>query len=359
MVTVSASGEKKVISTHWTDITGLAWSPDGERLWLTGRKSERSIALFELQQNGKERLLARVPEDLQLMDVSRDGRALLATIDWHSEVYALLPGETEQRDFTYMDFPLPYDFSPQHGLVLFEDVGESSSSEGGTSYLATADGAAPMKLGSGFCRGISPNGQSIACITDSSPSQVVIYPVKAGAAKFLPADPLDKYFVRWFPNGRELLLVANSPEHGTQVYVQSVDGTPAEPISPEGSFAYLPSISPDGTQLATLADANTIYVYDLKTKKSRELPQNLPGSIVAGWTADSRSIYTSSLGHVPAELNVVDVVNGQHKLWKKLSPPDPTGVDFIYPVFVAPDGKSLAYGLNRRMGSLYVVSGLK
>lgn len=121
----------------------------------------------------------------------------------------------------------------------------------------------------------------------------------------------------------------------------------------------MPAISPDGTKVATLADASTIYVYDLSTKKVRELPNNSSGSIVAGWTADSRSVYVSDSGHVPATVSVVDVATGQRKPWKTLSPTDPTGVDFIYPVMVAPNGQAYAYGLNRRMGDLYVVTGLK
>jgi len=359
VLTISQSGERKVISSHWTDITGLAWSPNGERIWLTGRRSERSVALFELDLNGRERLLAKVPQDLQLMDVSSDGRALIATLDWHAEIYAVLPGETEQRDFSYMDFPLPYDFSSEHGMVLFQDLGESSSSGGGTSYLATADGSAPIKLGSNSCGGISPNGLSIACITNDTPSQVAIYSVKAGTPRLLPPDPLNKYYVRWFPNGRDLLLVASAADHGVRLYIQPVDGSPAEPISPEGSFSYLPAISPDGTKVATLADASTIYIYDLTTKKVRELPNNSPGNVVAGWTADSHSIYVVNLGHVPATVYVVDIATGQRKIWKTLSPPDPTGVDFIYPVMIAPNGQSYAYGLSRRMGDLYVVTGLK
>ena len=82
----------------------------------------------------------------------------------------------------------------------------------------------------------------------------------------------------------------------------------------------MPAISPDGTKVATLADASTIYVYDLSTKKVRELPNNSSGSIVAGWTADSRSVYVSDSGHVPATVSVVDVATGQRKPWKTLSP---------------------------------------
>jgi hypothetical protein len=41
------------------------------------------------------------------------------------------------------------------------------------------------------------------------------------------------------------------------------DGSAAGPISPEGSFPYMGAISPNGSKVATLADASTIYVYDL------------------------------------------------------------------------------------------------
>jgi hypothetical protein len=42
-----------------------------------------------------------------------------------------------------------------------------------------------------------------------------------------------------------------------------------------------------------------------------------------------------------------------------LSPPDPTGVNQLVPILVAPDAKAYFYGLDRRLCNLYVVSGVK
>ena len=86
---------------------------------------------------------------------------------------------------------------------------------------------------------------------------------KSGSTSTSASRFVEQILCTLVPNGRDLLLVANAPDHGARLYVQSVDGSAAGPISPEGSFPYMPAISPNGTKVATLADASTIYVYDL------------------------------------------------------------------------------------------------
>ena len=77
------------------------------------------------------------------------------------------------------------------------------------------------------------------------------------------------------------------------------------------------------------------------------------------WSQDSRSIYVADLGELPVHVYRVELASGKRELRMSLSPPDPTGVNQLVPILVAPDAKAYFNGLDRRLCNLYVVSGVK
>jgi hypothetical protein len=56
---------------------------------------------------------------------------------------------------------------------------------------------------------------------------------------------------------------------------------------------------------------------------------------------------------------MVDLANGQRKLWKSLTPADPTGLFSSAPPQFSYDMKSYVYTYERITSDLYVVEGLK
>ena len=57
-------------------LTGLAWGPGGD-LWYTERQEDQT-ALWAVAMDGHRRVLWRGPGAYDLLDVSLEGRALLA-----------------------------------------------------------------------------------------------------------------------------------------------------------------------------------------------------------------------------------------------------------------------------------------
>ena len=54
------------------------------------------------------------------------------------------------------------------------------------------------------------------------------------------------------------------------------------------------------------------------------------------------------------------LLTGERVLWKTLSPSDPVGVEELRgTVSITPDGQSYCYSYMRRLGDLFVVTGLK
>jgi hypothetical protein len=75
--------------------------------------------------------------------------------------------------------------------------------------------------------------------------------------------------------------------------------------------------------------------------------------------SDDGSVFVAAQGKLPRDIFRVDVATGRRSLWKKLSPPDPAGVQALFPIVLTPDGNSYAYGCFRVLSDLYLVDGLK
>src|SRR5439155_12560 len=74
---VDMAGKKTTLSTGWDSIQGLAWSPGGDEVWFSATRTGGDRSLYAVNLAGTVRLLARVPGELMLLDVGRDGNVLL------------------------------------------------------------------------------------------------------------------------------------------------------------------------------------------------------------------------------------------------------------------------------------------
>ena len=64
-----------------------------------------------------------MPGTLTLLDIWRDGRALLTRASWRRELLGLRPGETKERDLSWLDYSYPADLSADGGTLLFDEEG--------------------------------------------------------------------------------------------------------------------------------------------------------------------------------------------------------------------------------------------
>ena len=82
--------------------------------------------------------------------------------------------------------------------------------------------------------------------------------------------------------------------------------------------------------------------------------------------ADGRSLFVLNRRNalnrwkrLTANMYTLDVATGRRQLWKELVAPDPSGVVFIGPIQITPDGRAYAYTYVRVLSSLYWVEGLR
>lgn len=357
VLVVDLAGSKHALSNGWVDLTGLAWSSKADEVWFTGTRSNVPLSLNAVSLDGRERVVAKIPADLMLKDVGRDGRVLLANERWTAEIYAGVAVDNHERELSWFDFSVLHEISQDGRFVLFHEAGVGGG-KAYSAYIRKTDGAAPIRLGDGMCPALSPDGKLAACVGIDISSPIVLTPIGVGTQHVLPGEQLGITELTFFPDGHRLLELASENGHGLRAYVRSIDGQPSRPITPEGVFRA--RVSPDGKQVATLFAEGRIDIYPVDGGgEPKHVPGILPGDYIAGWSLDGKILYVSSLAEIPTRVFRVNIDSGKREIWKNLAPPDTSGVTFIEPVRITPDGAAYAYNLHRRLSDLYLVEGLK
>jgi hypothetical protein len=171
---VDLEGTRKTLSSGWVSADGLAWSPNGQEIWFTATKTGIGRAINAVSLFGRERLIARVPAELTLLDISRDGRALLKRETSRAEMKGHIAGDSQERELSWFDATLPADLSRDGQTLLFGEYGEAGGANYGV-YVRGTDGSPAVRLGEGVAQALSSDGNWALCVTHASPGQIIIF----------------------------------------------------------------------------------------------------------------------------------------------------------------------------------------
>jgi len=351
-------GRMRSLSNRQVSTQGLAWSPAGDEIWFTATRQGSARAVYAISLSGKERLVARMPGTLTMQDIFKDGRVLLTRDNWRRELKGIAPGETKERDLSWLDYSYPADLSRDGGTLLFDEEGEG----GGWTYavyLRKTDGSPAIRLGPGQAMSLSPDGKWVISLPSGSPAQFVLLPTKAGESRTLTSDHINHIWARWFPDGRRFLFAGNEPNRGVRLFVQDSPNGKAQPISPEGVGVFSNALSPDGNVVAAIGADQKGYLYPVAGGETKRIPGLEPGEEPIGWGSDNRSLFVYRPGELPARIHRLDLSKGERTSWKELMPSDPAGVNHIGPIVLSSDGTAYVYGYHRTLSDLYLVEGLK
>jgi len=357
VATVDLAGKKTVLSSGWDSIQGLAWSPAGDEIWFTATRTGGDRSLYAVDLSGKVRILARVPGELTLLDVGKEGNVLLTRGIDRAGIVGLAPGETKERDLSWLDWSTPGDLSADGKTVLFSEAGEGGGPKYAV-YLRKTDGSPAVRLGEGTGVALSPDGKWAVARPNTSPAPMYLLPTGVGEAKPLSQDSTNHLRVRWMADGKRLVFSGNEAGHGLRLYVQSLEEGKPRAISPEGVNSTF-VLSPNNELVAAVGPDHKIYTYPINGGEPRPVPGVLPDEAPTGWSSDGRSLFVFRYGEIPAQVVQVDVATGQRRPWKQLEPADAAGIDTINGVMMTPDAKGYVYGYIRTLCDLYLVEGLK
>jgi dipeptidyl aminopeptidase/acylaminoacyl peptidase/predicted Ser/Thr protein kinase len=354
---VDLAGKKTTLSTGWDSIQGIAWSPAGDEIWFTATRTGGDRSLYAVSLAGATRLLARVPGELTLLDVGREGNVLLTRGNDRAGMIGLAPGETKERDLSWLDWSVPGDLSADGRTVLFAETGEGGGPKYAV-YLRKTDGSPAIRLGEGIGAGLSPDGKWALARPNSTPSPLVLLPTGVGEAKPLTNDSINHLWARWLPDGKRLVFSGNEAGHGFRLYVESPDEGKPRPISPEGVN---PSVvlSAKGDFAASVGPDHRVYLYPVAAGEPVPVSGTLPDEVPTGFSADGRFLYVFRFGEIPAKVFELELSTGKRRLWKELVPADAAGIDTIRGVTITPQTNTYVYGYIRTLSDLYLVEGLK
>jgi Tol biopolymer transport system component len=355
---VSRTGERRVLSSGWADLVGLAWCPDGREVWFTAGKRGETKSLRAVTLDGAERLVARLLGQIDLQDVGRDRRVLIEEVHYGLEMRTLVPGSATERDLTWLGISSVADLSPDGHRVLFTVFSEGDA-ESAQTYIRQTDGTPAVHLGDGLALALSPDGKwALSQLT--SPPRLVLLPTGVGTPKILKGAGLT-YLDRasWFPDGRRVAFLARGNNSPPRVYVQDIDDGEPLPVGPPGISR--PVVAPDGRMAAELRDHGqrpVLFKLDAPDV-ARPCPGLEMGDIPIAWSLDGRALFFTRVRTRTVEIHRVELSSGREKLVKSLVIQDPAGVRTPEFVRVTPDGKYYAYSFERILSDLYLVEGLK
>ena len=356
---VDLAGHKKVLTQQFDSAQGLAWSPNGEEVWFTATPSGGARGLRGVSRSGKERVMVRIPGILNLFDVSRSGRVLLARDDWKVGIIALAPGATKEQDLSWMDFSAIRDLSSDGKLLLFDESGEAGGLAGEI-YLRKMDGSAPVRLSDGNSNSLSADSKWVVGTTGLDLTTLIFLHTGTGQAQTTNLGTIAYHWGNYLPNGHQILFLGNEPGHGSRIFLMDTPQGRPRPITEEGvgvvNFTHF--VSPDGQSFLGLDSDRNSVVYSVESGKGKPVPGLSPAELAFGWTGDGKGVYVYRPA-VPALIYRVELNTGHRQLWKELNPPDPAGINFIRPPHISADGKAYAYNYNRVLSDLYLVDGLK
>ena len=360
----STGKERRTLWKGLGETAGVpCWTPDGREIWITTAQSGASPALYAVDLAGKRRLVARVPGTLELDDIFRDGRVLVAHHTTIQVLNGLIGGEEKERDLSWLDGSVPAGLSADGKTLVFSETAEGSGGSPSV-YLRRTDGSPALRLGEGAAIALSPDGKTVLTSVrsaDGKEEHLVLLPTGAGSTRTLPNDGVETYGGGggWLPDGKRIVFTASEKDHRPRIYVQDVEKGVARPITPERR-AIPPAtapVSPDGKLVFGVNAGSKASLYPVEGGEEIPIAGLEAGEFPVQWSSDGRSLYVHKRGGVPNKVWLVDPSSGARRPWRDIFPPESAVA--VHRLLISRDGSTYAYGVQRTLSELYLIEGLR
>jgi Tol biopolymer transport system component len=355
VVIIDSHGIHKASSSFYGSVEGLAWTPNGREVWYSAAAAGSVRSVYGMDPSGKERLIYRAPGGLTIHDISRNGLVLLTEDQARISLSALPPGETSERSLSWFDWSLLTGMSQDGKTVVFSETGEAI----GTNYsifLRKTDGSPAVRLGDGGFAALAPDGRYVISAV-GSPAKLVLLPTGVGDTRELTDNKTDHFGVAWMPDSKSFVFSTEPPGQRRRTYLQSIDGSPAKPLTPEGTAGG--PITPDGKYLLASDGNHQRWLYPIAGGEPEKVNITVaPEESVMAFASDGKGLLVRTR-RLPVRITRVDVATGRREPWKTIAPADTAGLKSIPSLRFSADGKSYAYSSFRILSDLYVVDGMR
>jgi dipeptidyl aminopeptidase/acylaminoacyl peptidase len=355
---VGSDKKVTVLSPDWSDVVGLAWTPNGDEVWFTASASGISRALLAVNTSGKVRTVLRVPGSLTIHGFARDGRVLLNSDSYRRGTLAHREGEKSDHDLAWFDWTRTVGLSRDGQWVLFDEEGEGGGHDY-TVYIRKTDGSPAIRVGPGRAVALSPDGKWVVA-EEWKTRQFVLYPTGAGEQRPLTHDNLVHGAGWWTPDQKWIVFDGFEPNKKVRAWIMPAEGGTPKPITPEGTSGV--PLNADGERILARDSEGKFFFYPLRGSATPSaVPVLKPDDSVFALAEDGHTAFVreNALNAWALRVVTVDLNTGKRQLFKEIEPPDRAGVLGIGPVQITPDGKTYVYGFTRRLSDLHVVEGLR
>ena len=359
---VDLTGKKTVLSGEWGSEEGLAWSPAGDEVWFTADRNGEASGLYAVTLAGRERLVLQMTVPLILHDISREGRVLIASYTDSGNIFGQSPGGTKEIELSGFHPSFLSDLSPDGKIFLFDYEGEGSGTNYAV-YMRKTDGSPAIRLGDGGASRLSPDGKW-ALANLYTPPKLMLLPTGAGEGRAFERGPIEQYSeaTGWLPDGKRIVFQGREAGHDWRLYIQSLEGGPPRPITPEGTkadFLRGISISPDSRLVIAVDAQHQRSFYPIEGGTPQPILGLESEDEIIGWSSDGHSIFLAHSQEMPIRIYRFDPSTRRRDLLKEITPTDLAGIFWLNSVLMTPDGKGYVYSIRRVLSDLFVVEGLK
>jgi serine/threonine protein kinase len=360
MVIPRSGGKVEAIASGFALPGGApCWTPNGKEVWFTGTPEPgKPSGLYAANLEGRVRLVAQMPGELELDDISRDGRVLLAYHTLIGSMRGVATGDPVERDLTWLDLPVPADISADGKTVLFTETGEGGGKTS-SAYLRNFDGSPAVRLGDGQALALAPDGKSVLVALPGAADRLVLLPTATGEAKSIALTGFEAVdFAAFLPDGKEIIFSGQEAGRQWRIYRLDLQGGKPRPIGPEGiriPFFMTGPVSPDGRWFFGARGPRNWFRFPMKGGEGSPIKGLEPGEFPIRWASD-RSVWVRQ--NVSGEVTRLDVLTGRKAPGNsRIQPADATlGVRRVV---MTPDGRTYVYAHVRAHSVLYVVEGLR
>ena len=356
---------RRTVSEGWKAVWGLAWTPDGKEIWFSASERETARSLWAVNLEGRRRLVAALPIRMTIHDIAPDGSALLTHDLLRRSTFGVAPGDTRERDLSWLDYSNAKDISDDGKTLLFSEDGEA----GGPGYLVYTrgtDGSNAVRLGEGKATSLSPDGHWALAIRVGPDGihRLVAHPTGAGERRALPSGSVVRLdWATFLPDGRRILIAGAERDKPVKLWLQEFGGAaPPTPAGGDGITAVYGSVavSPDSQLVAASGPDDRIWIYRLDAGGPPvAFPGAEPREVPIRWGADGRSLFVYGSRDLPTWIVKIDRVTGARERWREIRPPDVAGVLNITRIRMTSDGLSYVYTFSRILSDLFLASGLR
>lgn len=350
----------KRLTKYYEMVWRLAWRPDGKEIWFGAQESdEATVGVAGVTLDGVVRRVFAAPGWATVEDIARNGDVLLAMTRprMRLETATRGGGVLGTTDLSNLDWSLLRDLSPDGSLVLFDETGLGSAGNAG-SYLRPTDGGPAVRLADGNCSALSPDGRHVFVGRNGAPNSLFIVPTGAGETRRIDLPDYAIGYATWIPGSRGAVIVASKSGGPRRLYRLEIESGGVQPIGDDISMVSAHAfVSPDGRWI-TARTADGIRIVSVDGESSRLIPGITPTRLAAGWTADSKGIFTWARSEVPLKVERVDVETGASEPWVEIWPMVRSGVAGFNSLCVTPDGEKYACSYIMIDSTLFLARGL-